>query len=176
MAHVFVDARSALDPVGVSVLGGGLDAMAVVEERARKAYPGIPVIAWEGDAATFQFTYVSRVAEDLLGYPVERWISEPSFWANHVIVPEDSNEAVAYCALATAGRRDHVFEYRARAASGKILVLRDMVRVILGPKGLAERLRGLMFDVTHERGLGLQPQELRARENPCRDELQACVR
>lgn len=176
MALVFVDRRSALDPIGLSVLGGGLDPMQLVEERARQAYPGVAVIAWEGDAATFQFTYVSRAAEEILGYPVERWTSEPSFWSDQVIVPEDSQEAVAYCALATAGRRDHVFEYRARSASGKILVLRDLVRVILGPKGLAERLRGLMFDVSEERSLTLRPQELRARENPSRDELHACVR
>ena len=37
----------------------------------------IDSIVWEIDARTFQFSFVSKKAERLLGYPVERWLHEP---------------------------------------------------------------------------------------------------
>src|ERR1700750_555309 len=40
-------------------------------------------IVWEADGETFQFTFVSEQAEQILGYPVEQWLTEPDFWRNH---------------------------------------------------------------------------------------------
>ena len=62
------------------------DPMEVVEARASLVLPGRDAIVWEGDAATFQFTYVGEAAERVLGYPVERW-REPGFWAEVVVLP-----------------------------------------------------------------------------------------
>ena len=109
----------------------------------------LDAIVWEGDAQTFQFSYVSKAAERILGYPCEKWL-EPGFWADVVVHPEDRDDAIAYCALATGNGRDHTFEYRARAADGRIVWLRDIVRVVRGDKGMPVRLRGVMVDITHE--------------------------
>ena len=39
---------------------------------------------WELDLSTFDFTYVSPNAQNLLGYPLSSWFSEkPNFWVNH---------------------------------------------------------------------------------------------
>jgi PAS domain-containing protein len=146
--------------------------MSGVESRVRERFPGAAVVVWQGDPATFQFTYVSTSASELLGYPVDRWTRETNFWTECVVVPEDKSEAVAYCALATAGRRDHVFEYRARTAEGLTLVLRDLVRVVLGPKGIPVELRGLMFDVTEQRSAQLSLEQLRDAQYPSRAELE----
>lgn len=173
MGTVVVDRTSALTELEARVLGDGSDSMSEVEARLRDAFPGAHAIAWEGDAATFQFTYVSPDAELLLGYPLARWLAEPAFWAEQVVAPEDRNDAVAYCALATAGRRDHVFEYRAVTADGRRLVMRDVVAVILGRKGIPARLRGLMFDVTREREADLSNHDLKARQRPTRAELES---
>lgn len=108
-------------------------------------------IVWEGNAQTFQFSYVSPSAERLLGYPAERWTTEPTFWADLVIMPADRDDAVAYCALATTKRADHVFEYRARHANGSTVWLRDYVTVVVGPRGLARSLRGIMVDISAEK-------------------------
>lgn len=158
------------DPVYEAVLGGGSEDIRVVDERAQRMFPSRRVIVWEGDAQTFQFTYVSECAAATLGYPCEWWIDNATFWADHVVLPEDRDDAVAYCALATARRRDHVFEYRARTRDGKTVVLRDVVRVVLGPRGVASRLRGLMFDITEERQ---DEADLRAAQSPTRAELEA---
>lgn len=176
MGDVIVDRSDALSALETRVLGIGEDSMYAVEVRLRKAFPDAPVIAWEGNAATFQFTYVSPNAQGLLGYPLHRWLSEPAFWAEQVVAPEDRADAVGYCALATAGRRNHVFEYRAVAADGRRLIMRDVVAVILGSKGIPTRLRGLMFDVTNERGSQLTSDDIKARQRPARAELEGNAR
>ena len=74
-------------------------------------------IVWEADARTVAFTFVSQQAERLLGYPVERWLTEPTFWQDHMH-PDDRRWAVPFCAVATAEKRPHEFEYRMLAAMG----------------------------------------------------------
>ena len=126
------------------VFGSHDDPMEVVEARASLVLPGRDAIVWEGDAATFQFTYVGEAAERVLGYPVERW-REPGFWAEVVVHPDDRADAVGFCALATGQCRDHDFEYRACTAAGDVVRLHDVVIVLRGVRGVAERLRGIML-------------------------------
>lgn len=125
------------------VFGHPTDSIDEVVARAAQLLPDMPVIVWEGDPQTFIFSFVSPAAEHVLGYPVSRW-KEPGFWAKTVVHPEDSSDAVAYCALATGQGRDHDFQYRARRADGETLLLLDVVHVIKGPRGVACRLRGIM--------------------------------
>jgi PAS domain S-box-containing protein len=135
------------------IFGQATDPIHAVVDRARRALPGRDVIVWEGDASTFQFTFVSPSAERVLGHPATRWLAEPTFWADVVVHKEDRDDAIAYCALATGMRRDHEFEYRALAADGNIVWLRDYVRVISNLKGVPERLRGVMIDITEQKRL-----------------------
>ena len=65
--------------------------------------------------------------------------------------PDDRDDAVTYCALATGKGRDHMFEYRARTADGRLVWLRDFVMVIRSADSVSLRLRGAMFDVSREK-------------------------
>lgn len=124
--------------------------MPLLERRAVRLLSSYRAIVWEGDATNFEFQYVSTSAEEVLGYPCERWTSEPTFWADVVVHPEDRADAVAHCARSTGKGENHDFEYRAVAADGRVLLLHDVVRVVKGPRGVAVRLRGIMIDVTPE--------------------------
>lgn len=44
------------------------------ERQFRLLVQSLGAIFWEADAETFQFSFVSQRAEDLLGYPLEQWI------------------------------------------------------------------------------------------------------
>jgi two-component system cell cycle sensor histidine kinase/response regulator CckA len=116
-------------------------------------------IVWEADARTFRFAFVSQQAERLLGYPVERWLTEPTFWQDH-LHPEDRAWAVEFCARATQEQRAHELEYRIMAADGRTVWLRDMVTVIVEHKQAVTRW-GVMVDITQRKpnpaAAGLQP-------------------
>jgi PAS domain-containing protein len=129
------------------VFGHGGDPLDDVERRARELLPEYRVVIWEGDPQTFQFSFVSRSAEELLGYPCSRWVSEPDFWVSTVVHPAHRHDAVAFCALATGQCRDHDFQYLAVRADGKAILIHDVVQVIKGPRGVATKLRGLMFQL-----------------------------
>jgi PAS domain S-box-containing protein len=103
-------------------------------------------IVWEADARTFTFTFVSKQAERLLGYPVEAWL-QPGFWIDK-LHPEDREWAPAYCASCTGRAEPHDFEYRFIAKDGSIIWLHDIVTVVTGDNGEPQWLRGIMVDVT----------------------------
>src|SRR5262249_5266602 len=88
------------------------------EERFRDLVQGLDAIVWEASAPSRDFTFVSRRAETVLGYPVERWVKERGFWINHVH-PEDREQVASLSASALAAGEDHEIEYRAPAADGR---------------------------------------------------------
>ena len=103
-------------------------------------------IVWEADPLTFQFTFVSQKAEQILGYPVQRWISDATFWQDHVHT-EDRTWTFDYCTKATQELRSHEFEYRMIAADGREVWVKDIVTVI-GECGRPVKLRGIIVDTT----------------------------
>jgi PAS domain S-box-containing protein len=106
-------------------------------------------IVWEADPQTFRFTFVSKQAERILGYPLESWFEGPDFWPDHMH-PEDRDRAVAFCVNATTRREDHQFEYRMIAADGHVVWLHDFVTVhIVDDQTVL--LRGVMVDITERK-------------------------
>src|SRR4030095_12395556 len=88
------------------------------EQRYRDLIHGLDAIVWEADARTLAFSFVSRRAETVLGYPVERWTREPDFWVRR-IHPDDRDQVMRIYRDAIAAGRDHEFEYRSGAAGGR---------------------------------------------------------
>lgn len=109
-------------------------------------------VLWEMDARTWRFTFVSERAERLFGYSVDRWYDEPTFWQDTLLHPDDRSWCVNYCSSASADCRNHAFLYRARAADGETLWIKDVVRVIPDGTGAPSVMRGVMVDVTEEIG------------------------
>lgn len=144
------DARVRLQLGQAAALARMIGLATASEQRFRELVQDLDAIVWEADPATFRFTFVSRRAEKILGYPVERWLTEPDFWANH-IDELDRKRAVAYCRKATEEGRDHEFDYRAVAADGRRVCLRDTVRILRDEHGAVQKLRGLMVDISERR-------------------------
>lgn len=147
IATYVLEQEPALSVRLLRAFGSPEDPIDQVEARCRAELPDFRTILWEGDPATFQFSYVSPLAAEVLGYPVERWTREPTFWTDVVVHPEDRDEAVSFCALATAQSRNHDFRYRARCADGRVVTLLDVVQVITGGRGVPVKLRGLMLEL-----------------------------
>src|ERR1700730_2260214 len=132
---------------GLKTAGDGLEQR--VRERTarfRDLVNSVEGIVWEADATTLQFLFVSDRAERILGYPVERWLAEPTFWKDH-LHPDDRERAVPFRERASGEDRDHELEYRMIAADGRVVWLRDLVTVV-GDGERATQLRGVTVDIT----------------------------
>lgn len=107
-------------------------------------------VVWEMDARTWRFTHVSARAEQMFGFPVRRWLEEPTFWQDELLHPDDRDWCVGYCSIASQECRNHAFLYRARTADGRTIWVKDIVRVIPDGDGRPASMRGIMLDVTDE--------------------------
>jgi PAS domain S-box-containing protein len=134
----------------------------------------LDAIVWEADARTWVFSFVSRRAEDILGYPVQEWLASPTFWADH-IHPDDRERSIHFCRLATDAGQDHDFEYRAIASDGREVWLRDVIRVVADEHGRPEKLRGLMLDITARKHAEAQLNEAETRFRTLVEQLPVSV-
>src|SRR6185436_689583 len=111
----------------------------------RKLAERTPLLAWEADARTWQFTYVGPQAADVLGYPVDDWY-RPDFWVDH-LHPDDRKWAIDHRRQQGEAAVDYELEYRMLAAGGHPVWFQDVVHVIRDADG-PRALRGFMIDIT----------------------------
>ncbi|GAA1311184.1 SpoIIE family protein phosphatase [Saccharothrix xinjiangensis] len=107
------------------------------------------VAVWEADVATRRFTFVSRYAEVLLGYPLDRWFDG---WDSLVelVDPADRSEILRGWRIGV--EQDYFeLEFRVTAADGRVRWLRCRGRVVRDERGLPVRGRGMLADVTRRR-------------------------
>lgn len=118
--------------------------------KAKKQYEGliqsIEGVFWELDINTFEFTFVSRQAIDLIGIEPSKWYNDPKFWEEH-IHPEDREFAVSFCINQTQKGRNHSFEYRMLKGDGSYVWVSDVVSVVK-EEGKVKWLRGIMTDIS----------------------------
>ncbi|TKB64661.1 MAG: PAS domain S-box protein [Nitrospira sp.] len=125
------------------------EALRLSEQRYASLLNSVAGIVWEMDPATLRFTFVSRQAEHLLGYPLQRWYDDPSFWPDH-IHPEDREWVLAYCLKQTKLGLAHEADYRMIAADGLAVWFKDIVTVHT-EEGRPVLARGLMIDITEQK-------------------------
>jgi PAS domain S-box-containing protein len=144
------------------------------EHRCRELVDSVPAIVWRGNAATLQFTFVSKQAVAILGYPLEEWTTEPLFWNVHLHA-EDRERAVSVRRQAILEKRSRQLEYRMIAADGRTVWLDDVVNVIVEneePKELA----GVMVDITPRKEIEAEREALHRRILASREQLQVLSR
>jgi|GEM_PF-3492674 len=148
LQHAVARALAARDVIAVPEMADVPDTdHPAVDRRALDVLVnGIDAVVWEADAATGRILYVNRRAESLLGYPRERWHAEGFMNAiTHVDDRERVQELRRRCARAREG---YTAEYRATAASGEILWVRDVVGAIHRKPGARAQLGGVLFDIS----------------------------
>lgn len=105
-------------------------------------------IVWEADAS-LAFTFVSRQAETLLGYPPERWLSDPTFGMERVHA-DDRERVRELLSHDLSGLGCRSFECRMVAADGRVLWFKNLVSV--EARGCtASKWRGMLIDITHSK-------------------------
>ena len=125
-----------------------LETLMQAELRYRQLVESVQAIVWSANAKTFEFTFVSREAEVVLGYPVEDWTRNPTFWQDH-LHPDDRDWAISFFDKSAAENKPYEFEYRMIASDGKVVWLRDFVNVL--KKNDSGVLIGVKIDITREK-------------------------
>jgi PAS domain S-box-containing protein len=148
--------RAAASLLGAAIHRQASDRKALdAETRYRDVVDHIPAVTYTDlpgkNGATIGF--VSRQIEELLGYPMERFLGDPDFWFS-LIHPEDAAriDEEARVAGRTDGRFDD--EYRMIAADGREVWVHDTSEPIPAPGGGISHWQGFLVDVTERRVAG----------------------
>lgn len=116
------------------------------ERRFYELVQDLEAIVWEGQV-NHTYTFVSKRAEAILGYPTEAWLSDRHFLAR-IVHPDDLAAAQEAYRHAMANADGRVIEFRARRADGTIAWMRDHIHLVQDDQGRTLHMRGVMFDVT----------------------------
>jgi len=138
-------------------LAGSLEKMALAvrereqsiltsEQRFRELVNSIEGVVWEMDVTSGRYLFVSQQSALLFGFPVERWLEAPDFWASR-IHPEDVERVVIRGRRSLALNDKHDLEYRMLANDGREVWVRDLVTVVW-EKDEPKRLLGVMIDAS----------------------------
>lgn len=119
------------------------------ERTFRKLVELTHAIHWTFVLTANRFTYMDRKVEDLLGYSPDSWIDQQSWMAR--IHPDDREHVVQYSLACISRNEDHQVVYRAVAADGRIVWLRDIVTVVPSADGSPTEVVGFLVDVTEQK-------------------------
>jgi len=95
-------------------------------------------------------TYVSPQIEEILGYSQQEYIEDPQLW-EHILHPDDREEAMATYLRGRESGGPFVFEYRLLARDGRTVWFRDSAIVLTDAQGRPEHIQGVMLDITERK-------------------------
>jgi PAS domain S-box-containing protein len=126
------------------------EAITTTEQRYRDLVEQVGAIFWEADIVTPGFTFVSRGAERILGFPAERWTESPDFWLSRVHVDDRRAVGDALRNVRTGQTAVEETEFRAITADGRTVWLHQRAYVFR-PLAGDPRMIGMIADVTDRR-------------------------
>jgi two-component system phosphate regulon sensor histidine kinase PhoR len=113
------------------------------ERTSRRLVEGLPLVMYIESEG--RLTYISPQIEELLGYPLEAWHSEPNLW-RRALHRQDRGRVVARYLAAVAAGAEFECDYRMVGADEKTIWVRDSSRCI--DDGKRGHRQGFIVDVT----------------------------
>ena len=125
------------------------------EERYRMLVERVPAVVYiqeptPKDEAPYRVAYMSPRVEEVLGYPSERFVSDPGLW-DGLIHPEDLAAVTAEDKRTEETGEPFRMEYRMVAKDGSVVWVRDEAELIRTPQGEPLYWQGIMTDVTERK-------------------------
>ncbi len=124
-------------------------ALSLSRQKMEALIHSIDGIVWERTPDTFQFTFISRQSEDILGYAPQAWLDQADFWETK-LHPQDAAKAVKTRHEMAAQGEPYTFEYRMIAADGRTVWIRESGTVLV-ENGKPVALRGIFLDITQQK-------------------------
>ena len=123
--------------------------LSLSEQRFRQLVESVQVILWRRSVKSSYFSFVNKEAEELLGYPMEQWLTNKNFLFDHVH-PDDRERAEAMCTAVMESRKPQRSEHRMLSADGRVIWLRTSISVV-SENGEVGELVGVMTDITERK-------------------------
>ncbi len=124
------------------------------EERFRTIVEHTPAITYQeavGDyEASTGIAYVSPQIERILGYPAERWSTQPGFWSS-LLHPDDRERVIRESNRTTEVGEPYIQEFRMIAADGRVVWFHDEALLLRDEEGLPHMWQGVMLDITERK-------------------------
>lgn len=124
-------------------------ALNLSQQKMQALIHSIDGIVWERQPDTFQFTFISRQSEDILGYAPQAWLDQPNFWEAK-LNPQDAAKAIQTGHEMAARGEPYSFEYRMLAADGRTVWIRESGMVLV-ENGKPVAMRGIFLDITQHK-------------------------
>jgi diguanylate cyclase (GGDEF)-like protein len=135
----------------IAGVGGLFEGERRLRDRHLTLISDVDAIVWEAvHRPTRRYTFASERAVEILGYPTKSWI-EPDFWESH-LHPDDLERVLAEDANVLGRGGDVELEYRLTGPDDRVVHIRDLVTVVADSGGQPLGLRGVMIDITAQRG------------------------
>jgi PAS domain S-box-containing protein len=106
-------------------------------------------IVWEAQVGEPGYTFVSKQAERILGYPIQSWQQDPKFWQS-ILHPEDRDRMTGEKYADPGSKQDSQIEYRVKTADGNLIWVKDYIKVIY-KNGAPTTMRGIIVDITERK-------------------------
>ena len=139
-------------------------ALADSRKRYKDLINSVEGIVWEAEGESHQFIFVSKQAQQILGYGIEEWTARPDFWIEH-LHSNDRDWATKFVQNVTPDE-DYQIEYRMIAKNGQTVWIRDMFHADFD-QDHPTRFRGVLLNITEgkkaEQSLRLAHDELERR-------------
>jgi len=112
----------------------------------------LDAIVWAVELPSMHFLFVSAHAQLMLGFATDQWTGNTSFWSDRVFASDREWVTQSYQRAIDKGE-GHACEFRAVAADGRLMWLRERARILKDSEGRANYLIGVTVDVTERRQL-----------------------
>ena len=117
------------------------------EARFRTLVENLPICTYVNPLDfPIRTTYISPYIEQLLGYPVERWLEEDEFWVT-VLHPDDRAATVEGATRTRTTGEPFRGTYRMRHKDGHMVTLLDQTLAVSDEHGKRLFLQGFLLDV-----------------------------
>jgi diguanylate cyclase (GGDEF)-like protein/PAS domain S-box-containing protein len=118
------------------------------EQRYRLLVEQIPAVTYIADWQGIRpFLYVSPQAEELLGYPPDEWVSDPTLW-ERILHPEDRERVLAEEQRTMEAEERFESQYRLVARDGRVVWIWERDTIIRDEEGIPVCTQGVLVDVT----------------------------
>ena len=148
-----------------------------VEGRFRELVEWLPAIVYEAEPGPEgNFLYVSPQIEETLGYTADEWLAQPTLWRER-IHPDELDRVLELEAQQEQQSLESdariASEYRMIHRSGREVWVRDVARISKGEDD-ARFWRGVLIDITAERGAQAALADAHERHRGMIDSMPAC--